>query len=204
MQVRKHTSKGSTLALKPRADVTRSPKQWLLFAPQKGLMPSKNAVGFIEWNKCLPGCSSRWGPRNRWWHERSSVSSSWVPAPRRRRDAAPWAPWAQGASTFRHPASPRCHTHPPCTVLRYDVIDLRTNRVLTSLTLETALWRHPMCAKQCQYIINCYDVIQHVLIISWHHQMCNCQYYDVIQRVDLCAALWRLPLLLHSQSQLVS
>ena len=27
MQARKHTSKGSTLALKPRADVTRSPKQ---------------------------------------------------------------------------------------------------------------------------------------------------------------------------------
>ena len=37
LQVRKHASKGSILALKPSTDVIRSPKQ----APEKGLMSSK-------------------------------------------------------------------------------------------------------------------------------------------------------------------
>ena len=42
-----HTSekackKGSTLALKPRADVTRSPKQWYQWPDEKDLCPPKN------------------------------------------------------------------------------------------------------------------------------------------------------------------
>ena len=40
MHARKHASEESTLALKPRADVTRSPKQSV--APQKGLVSYKN------------------------------------------------------------------------------------------------------------------------------------------------------------------
>ena len=39
-QVTKHTSKGSTLALKPRGDVTRSPKR-VSVAPRKGLVSKK-------------------------------------------------------------------------------------------------------------------------------------------------------------------
>ena len=35
-------SKGSTLALKPRADVTINPKQGVSVAPQKGLIPKVN------------------------------------------------------------------------------------------------------------------------------------------------------------------
>ena len=42
MQVRKHTSEGSTLALKPGADVTRSPNQGYQCAHKKDLCPLKN------------------------------------------------------------------------------------------------------------------------------------------------------------------
>ena len=38
----KHTSEGSTLALKPRVDFTRSPKTGISEAPQRGLMYFKN------------------------------------------------------------------------------------------------------------------------------------------------------------------
>ena len=41
MKVMKHTSKRSILALKPRGYITRSPKQRISVAPQKGLMSSK-------------------------------------------------------------------------------------------------------------------------------------------------------------------
>ena len=41
MQARKHASEKSTLALKPRADVTRNPKR-VSVAPRKGLMSSNN------------------------------------------------------------------------------------------------------------------------------------------------------------------
>ena len=40
-QVRKHPSEGSTLALKPRADITRKSKTGVSVAPRKGLMSSK-------------------------------------------------------------------------------------------------------------------------------------------------------------------
>ena len=40
-QMRKHTSGGSTLALKPRADVTRNPKQEYQWSHKKDLCPSK-------------------------------------------------------------------------------------------------------------------------------------------------------------------
>ena len=41
MQATKHASEGSILALKPRGDVIRSPKQGVSVAPQKGHMSSK-------------------------------------------------------------------------------------------------------------------------------------------------------------------
>ena len=41
MQVTKHTSEGSTLALNPRADVTRSPKQGYQWPHKKDLCPPK-------------------------------------------------------------------------------------------------------------------------------------------------------------------
>ena len=40
-QVREHTKKGSTLALKPREDVTRSPKQGYQWPHEKDLCPPK-------------------------------------------------------------------------------------------------------------------------------------------------------------------
>ena len=42
-EARKHASEGSPLALKRRANVTRSPKQEPQVAPQKGFMSSKNS-----------------------------------------------------------------------------------------------------------------------------------------------------------------
>ena len=41
MQTRKHVSEKSTLDLKPRTDITRSPKQGVSVTPQKGLMSFK-------------------------------------------------------------------------------------------------------------------------------------------------------------------
>ena len=41
MQVTKHASKGSTLALKPREDITRSPKQGYQWPHEKDLCPPK-------------------------------------------------------------------------------------------------------------------------------------------------------------------
>ena len=42
MQARKHASERSTLALKPRAEVTRSPKQGYQWPHKKDSCPSKN------------------------------------------------------------------------------------------------------------------------------------------------------------------
>ena len=44
MQATKYASNGSSLALKPRGHVTRSPKTGISLAPQKGLMYSKNFI----------------------------------------------------------------------------------------------------------------------------------------------------------------
>ena len=41
MQARKYASEGSTLALKPRADVTRSPKQGYQWPHKKDMRPPK-------------------------------------------------------------------------------------------------------------------------------------------------------------------
>ena len=41
MQARRHAKKGSSLALKPRADVTRSPKQGYQWPHKKELCPQK-------------------------------------------------------------------------------------------------------------------------------------------------------------------
>ena len=41
MQTMKHVSKGSTMALKPRTDVTRSPKEGYQWPPKKDLCSSK-------------------------------------------------------------------------------------------------------------------------------------------------------------------
>ena len=43
-QAKKHASEKSTLALKPRADVTRNPKQGYQWPPRKKLMSSKNKI----------------------------------------------------------------------------------------------------------------------------------------------------------------
>ena len=55
MQARKHTSERSTLTLKPRADVTRSPKQGCQWPHKKDLCPPKtffflkmSIVGFSD------------------------------------------------------------------------------------------------------------------------------------------------------------
>ena len=46
-----------TLALKPRGEVTRSPKTGVSVAPQKGLMSSKNfkKINFGPYGWCMPG-----------------------------------------------------------------------------------------------------------------------------------------------------
>ena len=41
MQATKHPSEGSTLALKPRGDITRSPKEWYQWSHEKDLPPPK-------------------------------------------------------------------------------------------------------------------------------------------------------------------
>ena len=44
VQARKHTSEGSTLALKPRGDITRSPKQGYQWPHKKDSCPPKNIL----------------------------------------------------------------------------------------------------------------------------------------------------------------
>ena len=50
-QARKHTKKGSTLALKPRVDVTRSPKQGYQWPHERDLCPPK--ILFRQKNVCM-------------------------------------------------------------------------------------------------------------------------------------------------------
>ena len=56
MQVRKHVSKESTLALKPRADVTRNPKQGYQWPHKKDSCPPKNLIK--KQQKLLRKCTS--------------------------------------------------------------------------------------------------------------------------------------------------
>ena len=61
----KKTRKGSTLALKPRADVTRSPKQGYQWHHEKNICPPKIFLkNYSEWRINL-GCARRCGRRKK-------------------------------------------------------------------------------------------------------------------------------------------
>ena len=54
MQARKHASERSTLALKPRADVTRSPRQGYQWPHKKDLCPPKIFKKIVD----ILGCTN--------------------------------------------------------------------------------------------------------------------------------------------------
>ena len=58
-QARKSASENSTLALKPRADITRSPQQGYQWPQEKDLCPPKIKKKIIVTNLDCGGCTSR-------------------------------------------------------------------------------------------------------------------------------------------------
>ena len=61
MQARKHASKKSSLALKPRADVTRSPKQGYQWPQKKDSCPTKIFFKKLDLDLSLEKIRSRSG-----------------------------------------------------------------------------------------------------------------------------------------------